>query len=142
MRERVRALPGVASASLSMGMPFRWSYAVSLSVPGLDSLPSVTTGGPYVAAVSPDYFRTMGTAVRRGRAFASTDIAGGQRVAVVNETMARLYWPGADAIGKCSRVGGSARPCSEVIGVVEDARRGSVTEEVVVQYFKIGRAHV
>ena len=135
MRERVRALPGVTSASLSMGMPFRWSYAVSLSVPGLDSLPSVTSGGPYVAAVTPEYFHTMGTAVRRGRALASTDKAGAQRVAVVNETMAQLYWPGADPIGKCLRVGGSARPCSEVIGVVEDARRGSVTEEVVVQYF-------
>jgi len=135
MRERVRALPGVASASLSMGMPFRWSYAVSLSVPGLDSLPNVSTGGPYVAAVTPDYFGTMGTAVRRGRAFTSTDNAGAQRVAVVNETMARLYWPREDPIGKCMKVGGPPRPCTEVVGVVEDARRGSVTDEVVVQYF-------
>ena len=135
MRERVRALPGVAGASLSMGMPFSWSFAVSLAVPGLDSLPNVNTGGPYVAAVTPDYFGTLGTAVRRGRAFASTDNAGAQRVAVVNETMARLYWPGEEPIGKCLKIGGSTRPCTEVVGVVEDARRGSVTDEVVVQYF-------
>src|SRR2546430_9732678 len=90
MRERVRALPGVTSASLSMGMPFRWSYAFSLSVPGLDSFLSVHSGGPYVLSVTPVNYHTMGTAVRRGRALASTDKAGAQRVAVVNETMAQL----------------------------------------------------
>src|SRR5204862_182424 len=67
MRERVRALPGVTSASLAMGMPFRWSYAVSLSVPGWDSLPSGTSGGPYVAAVTPEDLRALGTAARPGR---------------------------------------------------------------------------
>jgi putative ABC transport system permease protein len=134
IRQRVLRLPGIAGASLSIGTPFQTSYAVSLHVPGRDSIPSVKTGGPYVSAVTPDYFRTMGTAVRRGRAFAEGDNAGAQRVAVINETMAHLVWPGEDPIGKTMKIGKDPQPF-EVIGVAEDARREEVTDEVVVQYF-------
>jgi predicted permease len=134
MRERVRRLPGVAGASLSIGTPFQTSYAVSLDVPGRDSIPSVKTGGPYASAVTPDYFRTMGTTVRRGRTFEEGDNAGAQRVAVINETMAHLIWPGEDPIGKTMKIGKDPAPF-EVVGVVEDARRDAVTDEVVVQYF-------
>src|SRR5256886_15935068 len=101
----------------------------------MDSLPGSPSGGPYIAAVTPDYFRTMGTSVRRGRGFGPGDIAGSQRVAVVNETMARLYWPDSDPIGKCLRIGPRKAPCTEVVGVVEDTRPGRVTEGGVVQYF-------
>ena len=137
IRDRVEHLPGVTGASLSIGAPFRSSYAVGLAVPGLDSMPSVKTGGPYVSAITPDYFRTMGTQLRRGRAFTEADGRGAARVAIVNETMARLYWPGQDALGKCMKIGGekTTAPCSEVVGVVEDARREDVKDELVVEYF-------
>jgi ABC-type lipoprotein release transport system permease subunit len=77
----------------------------------------------------------MGTAVRRGRAFSATDLAGAQRVAVVNEAMARLLWRGEDPIGKCLKIGEQASLCTEVIGVVEDTRPGLVRDGVLVQYF-------
>src|SRR5881296_440463 len=130
MRDRVKG------ASLAIGSPFGWGFAMSLDVPGLDSLPQVRSGGPYLAAVTPDYFRTMGTALRRGRTFAPTDLVGSQRVAVVNETMARLLWRSENPIGKCLKIGDKNRaPCTEVIGVVEDARLNQLTDDVVVQYF-------
>ena len=136
MRGRVKGLPAVSGASLAIGSPFGWGFAMSLHVPGLDSLPEVRSGGPYVAAVTADYFRTMGTAVRRGRGFTPTDVLGSQRVAVVNETMARLLWPHEGPIGKCLKIGDKNRaPCTEVIGVVEDARLNQLTDDVVVQYF-------
>jgi predicted permease len=135
MRGRVKALPGITGASLAIGDPFRNVYTVSVAVPGLDSLPRVETGGPYVAAVTPDYFRTMGTSIRRGRGFDGTDVAGAQRVAVVNETMARLFWPGENPLGKCLRIGERATQCTEVVGVAEDTRPGRVTDGVLVQYF-------
>ena len=135
MRERVKRLPGVSGASLAVGHPFGWAFAVTLFVPGLDSLPRAPSGGPYFEAVTPDYFRTMGAAVRRGRALFPTDIAGAQRVAVVNETMARRYWPGQDPLGKCLKIISPAAPCTEVVGVVEDARLNSVTDEGAIQYF-------
>jgi putative ABC transport system permease protein len=134
MRERVRRLPGVEGASLSIGTPFQSSWAVQLSIPGRDSIPSVRTGGPYVSAITPDYFRTMGTALRNGRVFTETDNAGSQRVVIVNETMAHLLWPGANAVGKIMKIGSDPAPF-EVVGVVEDARREAIKEEVVVQYF-------
>ena len=136
MRERVKRLPGVAGASLAVGHPFGWAFAVTLFVPGWDSLPQATSGGPYFEAVTPDYFRTMGAALRRGRSLVPTDVAGAQRVAVVNETMARRYWPGQDPLGKCLKIISPAAPCTEVVGVVEDARLNRVTNEGgAIQYF-------
>jgi len=136
MRERVKRLPGVSGASLAVGHPFCCAFVVTLFVPGLDSLPQAPSGGPYFEAVTPDYFRTMGAAMRRGRALVPTDIAGAQRVAVVNETMARRYWPGQDPLGKCLKIISPATPCTEVVGVVEDARLNSVTDEGgAIQYF-------
>ena len=136
MRERVKRLPGVKEASLAIGSPFGWGFVMSLAVPGVDSLPQMRSGGPYVAAVSTDYFRTMGTALRRGRTFSASDVIGAQRVAVVNETMARLFWPHDDPIGKCFRIGDKTKAtCTDVIGVVEDARLNQLTNEAVVQYF-------
>src|SRR3989442_1274960 len=106
MRERVARLPGVAGTSLSIGSPFGSVSMFRVAVPGVDSLPNTPTGGLFVAGVTPDYFQTMGSAVRRGRVFTDADNAGGQRVVVVNETMARLVWPGQDPIGKCMNIGG------------------------------------
>ena len=136
MRERVKRLPGVSGASLAVGHPFGWAFAVTLFVPGLDSLPRAPSGGPYFEAVTPDYFRTMGAAVRRGRALVPTDVAGAQRVAVVNETMARRFWPGQNPLGKCLKIISPRAPCTAVVGVVEDARLNQVTDEGgAIQYF-------
>jgi predicted permease len=136
MRERVNRLPGVSGASLAVGHPFGWAFAVTLFVPGLDSLPQAPSGGPYFEAVTPDYFRTMGAAIRRGRTLVPTDVAGAQRVAVVNETMARRYWPGQDPLGKCLKIISPTAPCTTVVGVVEDARLNQVTDESgAIQYF-------
>ncbi|MGB7211194.1 MAG: ABC transporter permease [Gemmatimonadales bacterium] len=135
IRERMQRTPGVIGASLSIGTPFQSSWAVDLEVPGLDSFPTLTSGGPYIAAVTPDYFGTMGTIIRKGRAFTDGDNAGGQRVAIVSETFAKVAWPGQDPMGKCLKIGYKGAPCSEVVGVVEDARRGEIKEEVNAQYF-------
>jgi predicted permease len=136
MADRVRALPGVEEVSLTNGSsPFRTSWAIRLDVPGLDSLPQVKTGGPYITAVSPTFFRTMGTAIRRGRAFTEADGAGAQRVAIVNETMARLYWPGENPLGKCLKIGEPPAPCSLVVGVAENVRKDEITDETVIQYY-------
>src|SRR5207249_478680 len=121
-------------ASLSIGSPFGWSFGGSFSVPGLDSIPRLSTGGPYFYAVTPDYFKTMGTSIKRGRTFSDADRAGAQRVAIVNETMARLLWPGDDPIGKCGKIGNDTA-CTAVIGVVADARRNLLLEDLTMQYY-------
>lgn len=133
--ERVRRLPGVESVSLAATIPFATSRASAPSVPGVEALPRLSTGGPYINVVSRDFFTTTGTRVLRGRAFNAMDRRGSMPVAVVNETMARLLWPGRDDLGQCLQVGGEGKPCSTVVGVVEDARRTGLREEPTMQYY-------
>jgi putative ABC transport system permease protein len=134
-QERVRRLPGVRGASLAATVPFESSMADSLSVPGVERLPRISTGGPYINAISEDFFATTGTPVLRGRPFTSQDRAGAALVAIVNQTMARLLWPGGDALGRCLEVGGKKATCSTVVGVVKDARRSELQEAPTMQYY-------
>jgi len=123
MEERVRALPGAGPAAVAVTVPGRGSYGTMVRVPGLDSVPVPPGGGPFVNAVRPGFFAAMGTRILRGREFTEADESSRARVVVVNETMARLAWPGQDALGKCVRVGSDTAPCAEVIGVAENSRR-------------------
>jgi predicted permease len=131
MREQVEALPGVEAAAVTVGHPFGRSLASRVSVPGRDSLPILKSGGPYYQAVTPTYFAAMGSPVR-GRAFTAADR--GAPVAIVNQTMARLLWPGDDAVGKCMYVDDDKR-CREVVGVVPDARRAAAVEDATMLYY-------
>jgi predicted permease len=133
--EVARATPGVEKAALAMAIPFWSSWAEHVSLPGRDSVPLTRDGGPYFNAVGADFFQTMGTRILRGRGFTISDQAKSHRVAVVNETLARLWWPGEDALGKCMKVGGDTMPCTEVVGIAANARRQSMVEDESVQYF-------
>ncbi len=133
--DRVRALPAVESAAASVTAPFYSSMAIDLAVPDVPEPPKLDTGGPYVLWVSEEYFRTMGIRILRGRGFTADDTEGRPRVAVVEETMARLYWPGEDPLGKCLKVGGEEAECSTVVGLAEDTARHSLQPEVTAQYY-------
>jgi predicted permease len=132
---RVLALPGVESATMTVGIPFRSSMAIGLRVPGHEPLPQFTSGGPYANGVGPSYFKTLGTSVLRGRAFTDADGPKGQRVAIVNETMAKSIWGAKTPIGACIKVGGDSVPCSTIVGVVENIHRSTVLEGPQAQYY-------
>jgi predicted permease len=127
---RLEALPGIEAAAATVAHPLGYATAWSVSVPGRDSIPRLSSGGPYYQQVTPGYFAATGTPVR-GRAFTSADRAGS--VAIVNETMARLLWPGENAIGKCFVAG--EKTCAEVIGVVPDARRFQAVEDATMTFY-------
>lgn len=133
--ERINGMPGIKSAAYTTGIPFRTSWSEDLKIPGIDSIPTVRTGGPYVDRVSPDYFPTMGIQIIKGRGFTVEDRLGSARVAVVGETMARLIWQSEDALGKCMKIGGDTMPCSEVVGVARDAQRNSFVSGERMQYY-------
>jgi len=130
---RARAMPGVEHAAVVVGTPFQSSMTITLRVPGRDTLPQLPGGGPYVRAVSDDYFVTAGTHLLLGRAFTRADVTGGERVAIVNETMARTLWPNHDPIGECLLM--DTMPCSRVVGVAEDSRRFGLREDPAMQYY-------
>src|SRR6266576_2192080 len=129
---RIAALPGVEAAAATAAHPLGWAFGTAVSVPGRDSIPRLSSGGPYYQQVTPGYFAAIGTSVR-GRAFTSADRAGS--VAIVNETMARLLWPGENASGKCFVPAGGENSCAEVIGVVPDARRLSAVEDATMTFY-------
>jgi predicted permease len=133
MLERVERLPVVASAAATMGTPFSSSFSFGLKAEGVDSIPGSSGGGPYLNAVTPRYFATMGTRIVRGRIFAEGDVKGAARVAIVTAGMAKLLWKGQEPLGKCLFINDG--PCIQVAGVVADPRRGSVTDSTTLQYF-------
>lgn len=128
-----REVPGVTHAALVASVPFWSNEGRGLWVPGVDSVRKL--GRFVLQAGTSDYFAATGTRVVRGRAFDETDRAAGPRVVVVSDGMARAIWPADDAIGKCIRIGADTAPCSTVIGIAEEMRVRSLTEEREYTYY-------
>ena len=115
-------------------VPFQTLWDAELSVPGRDSVPRMPGGAPLFNAVSPDYFRTVGTRLVQGRGFTGADREGSERVLVVSATTARVLWPGESPLGRCVRLAAAdTTPCSTVVGVVEDVRWNQIGEEPRLQ---------
>ena len=120
LAERMRQHPDVRSIALASTAPFGAHSSMGIKVPGhADEVPA-DENGPYYIAVSPEYFKVMGTRLVRGRLFSATDVEGSDPVVVVNETMARHVWKGESPFGTCILFG--AGVCAQVVGIVEDVR--------------------
>jgi predicted permease len=138
--ERVRGLPAVEAAGAAIGVPFYSTYGYDMRVPGVDSIPRAPGGGPYVRFVDPGYFAALRIATRQGRVFDARDTGTSAHVVVLSESFARALWPDGSAMGRCVHVRGES-PCAEVVGVVEDARRDGIQEELAYEYYApIGQA--
>ncbi|HEX6057437.1 MAG TPA: ABC transporter permease [Gemmatimonadaceae bacterium] len=135
MMARVAVLPGIEAAAVAVTSPFYSTVAFTLTVPGRDSLPPRRHGGPYMNAVTPDFFRTMGIALRRGRLFTEADGATSERVAVINEEMARYVWPNEEAIGRCFHSGADTTPCIQVVGIVENQVNNDLRAEEPAAFY-------
>lgn len=97
--ERIQALPGVSSVSASEGMPLQGvNFGMPFVIEGHPvSDPSQRPGAGF-NMITPEYFKTFGIRVERGRVFTDQDIAGSLPVAVVNETFAKKFFPQGDAL--------------------------------------------
>ncbi len=125
---RVETSPGVASAAATIALPLSGGLApgTSFIVEGRPEPPRAERPVADIRAVTPGYFRTMGTRLLRGRGFTDRDEAESPMVIVVSETLARNSWPGEDPIGKRLSVSWDGMISSEVIGVVADVRHNSL----------------
>jgi putative ABC transport system permease protein len=125
---RVRAIPGVESAALATRVPLqlnpnRWE----IWIPGRHQ-PDVQGDTIEATTVSPDYFQTIGVPIVEGRAVTESDRPETPRVAVVNETFARRYWPGESAVGKTFHTRGPEGPRFEIVGVSADHKVLTLSE--------------
>jgi predicted permease len=113
-----RTIPGVESVAWVSSAPFVSTSNTDLYVAGIDSVSRL--GDFTYQATTPDYFRTMGTRILRGRGITPDDRFGAPGVMVVSQGMAAALWPGQDALGKCVRIRSDTVPCTTVVGVAED----------------------
>jgi predicted permease len=127
--ERIRAIPGVEAAALATRVPFsvnanRWD---NIWIAGRH-LPGASGDTIDVTRVSPEYFDTIGVPIVQGRNFTEHDRPDSPRVAIVNETFARRYWPGESAIGKTFHTRSGVGPPFEIVGISADHKVATVGE--------------
>jgi predicted permease len=130
--ERVAALPGVKAVGLISDAFQRRNPDNPLSIEGraIQAAEAIAND-----AVSPGYFQAAGTSLLHGRYFTQLESL---PVAIVNETMARRFWPAEDPIGKHFKLAGPAskRPWLTIVGVVGDMRREGLEKQAIAQVFQ------
>ena len=123
--QRVKTLPGVQSAAVVNYLPLGGANSSDFFlIEGAPEPPPGQENDGRYRVCTPDYFQTMGISILTGRGFTEQDKAGAKPVIIVNETLARKYWPGGDALGKRIRFYGplDKNPWMEIIGVVQDVK--------------------
>jgi predicted permease len=128
--ERVRALPGVENAAFTQHVPFNYVISIRETYPE-NPTGKLTDGhsATAYAAVTPGFLSTMRTPILQGRDLAESDNATAKNVAVINDTMAKAFWPGRDPIGQHFRLDWNGAPEIEVVGVTGTGKYVMLTEE-------------
>jgi putative ABC transport system permease protein len=136
--QRIRSLPGVEAAALGMNIPFdnnEWDSSFHLT--GTPPYPPGERPEAEINFVTPDYFRLMGMPLLSGRGFNEDDRAGRPRSVIIDETLARKYFPGKDPIGQQIDDNQSDQknpPPLTIVGVVPRTRNEAAGEDNVDQY--------
>ncbi len=136
-RERLRSIPGVANVVASCcSLPTSPGWNLPFNIPGREN-EGLYTGGGAVVFTSAGYFSTFDIPLLRGRVSDERDDASAQPVVVVNEALARLYWPDGDALTGQLLVGGGAvnmqayadEPFRQVVGIVGNVREAGLDSD-------------
>jgi|HubBroStandDraft_1064217.scaffolds.fasta_scaffold01030_14 predicted permease len=123
LRQRALATPGVKSAALTMVTPMAPNqHQVNVAPEGYQLPKDRNSVQVFADAIDDRYFDTMAIPIVRGRGFREADTAAAPRVAVVNEQLAKHYWPSGNAIGKRLRLDDLKGPWVEVVGVAKTSK--------------------
>ena len=134
--QRVRALPGVRAAGIVRSLPLAAEIGDwGLDAEGYEETPGHNAKGDWQVA-SDGALEALGETLLRGRPLAASDTADALPVVLVNETLARTYWPGQDPIGKHLRMGSkTTRPWMTVVGLLKDERHNGVTTVIKEKFY-------
>jgi predicted permease len=137
---RLGALPGVEGAAAMTGLPPKRD--VNANDTEFEGLPAPPEGPiqnvDYWQFVTRDYFRTLKVSLVEGRFFEPTDAAGSPGVVIVNQTLAKIFWPNQSAIGRRLRAPGpddAPLPWLTVIGVVADLKNGGLDQKTGTELY-------
>ena len=122
--ESFQTMPGVEAAAATTSAPTAGAFMnVTFLIAGRPEPPSRETQRAFLTLVSPDYFRVIGNPLKAGRLFTDDDNESSPPVAIINETMARSYFAGADPVGQRIAFKGEADTQLEVVGVTADVKQ-------------------
>jgi predicted permease len=134
--ERVRALPGVESASTANSFPMGYyNNGDTVQVEGYDLAKGQATPVSLYNVISSDYFKTLRIGMIHGRVFTDADDEKAQYVGIVNEAMAKQYWPNQDPIGRHFKIGADPAHTITVVGVAKDSRYQGVTGTINLYFY-------
>ena len=143
LRDAISAVPGVTDVALTSRVPVQGGGTTTTVVEGYVPASGTESVELDWALVGPDYFATVGIAVREGRGYTPGDAFGDERIVVVNEAAARTFWPGESAVDR--RIRPQSRPDAwvRVIGVVADSKIRSLSERPLpILYYPMGPSGV
>jgi putative ABC transport system permease protein len=131
--ERLAALPGVDVAAASVGVPLQGGFGLPIIIEGRP-LDGPAHGGGGFSPIAPNYFRVFKIPVVRGREFTDRDTANSPGVAIINQAMARRFWPTGDPLADRITIGRGLAPNMElagrqIVGIVGDTRDGGLNRD-------------
>jgi len=130
LETQLKAQAGVTDAALVDALPFSANGgSSSFAIVGQVLPPNAPPPHGNIRSISPDYFSTLKIPLVEGRFFSSTDQAKTQQVAIIDETLARDYWPGQDPLGKQINFGDPKQPNMTIVGLVKHARVSSLEQD-------------
>ena len=134
--ERLKVLPGVESAAATTTLPLsgEWNWG-SFNIAGQPTLGRENALFAEWRGISAGYFRTMGIPLLRGRPFKDADAQENSHVAIINEAMARRFWPGKDPIGQHLLNFDQPPKAREIIGIVGDVKSFGLDAESKTEYY-------
>ena len=126
--ERVRSVPGVAAVTIASEVPLNPPFQRSVFIEGQENAANNRGALVYTNIITPGYFETVRMPLMRGRDFTDADREGQQSVVIINEAMARRFWPDQDALGKRFRFFGEMEP-RLIVGIARNAKYVFVGED-------------
>ncbi len=136
--QRARTVPGVQAAAIASDLPLsaheRRAFSPEPAYVREDGPPQVVS----CTRILGDYFTVLGIPLKRGRYLTDRDGESGTGVVVINETMARMFWPGLDPVGRRMKWGvvTSSTPWFDIVGVVADVKNGPLHAETIPQVYE------
>jgi predicted permease len=143
---RLESLPGVQAATYALALPLQMGPDLPFSIAGKAPADGGSSNGDeFYRPVGVHYFQTLGIPLRRGRAFDERDSSAGPWTLIINEAMAKKYWPKENPVGAVVTIGKEIGPDfedrpREVVGVVADVRESGIDQDPPpVMYVPIGQ---
>jgi len=133
---RIETLPGVEAAASAIVLPVENGIDLPFAIVGKPPTRGEYNGDEQWRSVSPHYFRAFKIQLLRGRVFSETDTGASGRVVIINEAMAKKYWPNEDAVGQQIVIGKGLGPqfddpLRQVVGIVGNVRENGLGNEGV-----------